>query len=123
MQQGIGAKSYRYPVKMQVSCCRSDRVLNFAAPSSAEAGTGGSQVEDAIAAGRHEDVCHYCQGDVILLLLVFLRFHLVVGELSPTAHAASVASLGEAVRSLAGANVHLAEFAELAASLPVGGGS
>jgi predicted PolB exonuclease-like 3'-5' exonuclease len=77
-------------------------------------GMDGSEVEGAINAGRHEEGTAYCQGDVVLLYLVLLRYLVVTGDLSAAAHDASVASLAQAIARLPGGGAHLAVFAALA---------
>jgi predicted PolB exonuclease-like 3'-5' exonuclease len=77
-------------------------------------GMEGGQVEGAILDGRHDEVCRYCEGDTVLLYVVYLRYLLLTGDLTPAAHHASLASLATAIRARGAAGDHLAEFADLA---------
>jgi len=56
-------------------------------------GVDGSQVEGLHAAGRLAEIERYCLADVAQTALLFLRFRLLQGQLSPEAHAAREAEL------------------------------
>jgi len=54
-------------------------------------GMGGEQVFDYWKAGRLAEIRAYCETDVFNTYLVWLRFQLIRGQLSPTAHTAELA--------------------------------
>ncbi len=71
-------------------------------------GFSGARVWDAWRAGDLLGIRRYCETDVLNTWLVFLRFQLLRGRLSPTAHATEVARVKTLLRE---ANEpHLAEF-------------
>lgn len=53
-------------------------------------GMDGSKVWDAYKAGQLEDIRNYCETDVANTHLVFLRFQLMRGHLTPAAYAAEI---------------------------------
>jgi len=71
-------------------------------------GMSGSQVWDAYCEGKIDAIRDYCETDVVNTFLVFLRFQLVRGQLTPEAHAREVGLIRETLaRSEAG---HWKEF-------------
>ena len=56
-------------------------------------GVDGSQVEGLHAAGRIDEIERYCLADVAQTALLFLRFRMLQGQLSPEAYAARDAEL------------------------------
>jgi len=52
-------------------------------------GMDGTQVEGMALEGRWEEIATYCESDVVALYLLFLRYQLMVGELSEDAYYAS----------------------------------
>ena len=69
-------------------------------------GMDGSKVEEAAIAGRHDEICRYCEIDTVMLYCAWLRFQLAAGDLTPDSHAASLALLGEAIVEM-GENGHI----------------
>ena len=58
-------------------------------------GLAGSEVQGAFAAGRIEEIRRYCETDVLNTYLLYLRFQLLRGTLSPDEHASEVALVRE----------------------------
>lgn len=56
-------------------------------------GVDGSQVKEMVETGRLSEVRDYCETDVLSTYLIFLRFALFRGELSPKGYELSVANL------------------------------
>ena len=83
-------------------------------------GMDGSEVETAIGEGRHQEVCQYCEGDVVLLYAVWLRYLMVSEELSAASYNASVGSLANQIRVKGAAGEHLTAFTRVPA-IPAGG--
>lgn len=79
-------------------------------------GMDGSKVEEAAIAGRHDEICRYCEIDTVMLYCAWLRFQLAAGDLTPDSHAASLALLGEAIDEMGENGVHLAAFGALGAA-------
>jgi hypothetical protein len=52
-------------------------------------------VQGAFAAGRSEEIRRYCETDVLNTYLLYLRFQLLRGTLSPDEHAGEVALVRE----------------------------
>jgi len=71
-------------------------------------GFSGARVWDAWRAGDLLGIRRYCETDVLNTWLVFLRFQLLRGRLSPAAHAAEVARVKTLLREAT--EPHLAEF-------------
>ena len=71
-------------------------------------GMGGAQVWDAYQAGKLAEIRNYCEADVVNTYLVFLRFQLMRGALTPDQHRTEC----EVVRSTLGksAEPHWKEF-------------
>ena len=76
-------------------------------------GMDGSKVEEVAIAGRHDEICRYCEIDTMVLYRARLRFQLAAGDLTPDSHAASLASLGEAIEEMEDNGIHLAAFGTL----------
>jgi predicted PolB exonuclease-like 3'-5' exonuclease len=53
-------------------------------------GIDGSQVETMVAAGRLEEIAAYCDTDILVTYLLFLRFMLVTGGLGVDSYGASL---------------------------------
>lgn len=77
-------------------------------------GVDGSKVEDYVNQGRIAEVSAYCEGDVGLLLGIWLRYQLACGDLTPEAHAESWASFAACVRARSGDQSHLSPLVEVA---------
>ena len=75
-------------------------------------GIDGTQVEAFVNANRIEDVANYCEFDVLSTYLLFLRYMLVVGELSVENHQQSLSSFSKFIADRIGKRPHLASFAE-----------
>jgi len=71
-------------------------------------GFSGARVWDAWRAGDLLGIRRYCETDVLNTWLVFLRFQLLRGRLSPTAHATEIARVKTLLREAT--EPHLAEF-------------
>jgi len=54
-------------------------------------GMGGDKVWDAWRAGRIGEIRDYCEADVLNTYLIYLRFELIRGRLTPAAHASELA--------------------------------
>ncbi len=72
-------------------------------------GMHGSQVWDAYLSGGLARIRQYCETDVINTYLVYLRFELLRGNLTPAEHGAEVARMRSLLRESAAP--HLQEFA------------
>lgn len=75
-------------------------------------GGHGSEVAEMIAEGRIGDVRNYCEGDVLNLFGLYLRWALMTGICSPSGHNASVQSLLDHCDAEKGERPHLGEFAD-----------
>lgn len=73
-------------------------------------GVGGAGVWDAWQAGEIAGIRDYCEADVVNTYLVYLRFQMMRGALSPEQHRAECELVRETLGSLAGA--HWREFLE-----------
>ena len=71
-------------------------------------GMSGEGVWEAHLEGRHEAIRNYCETDVLNTFLVYLRFELMRGRLSPVEHDAECARVREWLR--ASSKPHLREF-------------
>ena len=71
-------------------------------------GMDGSKVWDAYKAGKLNEIRHYCETDVANTHLVFLRFQLMRGHLSPAAYAAEIKLVRETLSGYSGK--HWQEF-------------
>ncbi|HEX8013491.1 MAG TPA: 3'-5' exonuclease [Casimicrobiaceae bacterium] len=60
-------------------------------------GLAGSEVHAAFLAGRIEDVRRYCEADVLNTYLLYLRFQLLRGTLSPAEYASEVSLVREKI--------------------------
>lgn len=80
-------------------------------------GIDGSKVKEYVEAGRLAEVRNYCETDVLATYLVFLRFALFRGELTPTGFAASVTNLKTYLANERGNRPHLGEFADAWAAI------
>jgi predicted PolB exonuclease-like 3'-5' exonuclease len=101
-----------------------ERLSNFGAtsrPSLAElcaicgirvkiGGMDGSQVEKLAVLQRWHEIGEYCETDVMALYLLFLRYQLVVGEMTPEAFAASMVGVNGFIRENSCERPHLAPF-------------
>lgn len=75
-------------------------------------GGHGSEVSEMIAQGRLADVRSYCEGDVLNLFGLYLRWALLTGLCSPAGHNESVRSLLARCDAEREARAHLGEFAD-----------
>jgi 3'-5' exonuclease len=81
-------------------------------------GVAGKDVGALYAQGAHDRIAGYCMTDVVQTWLVYLRWRLLAGTLTPAGYAASVASCREDLPPLfrerldAAARPHLAAFLE-----------
>jgi 3'-5' exonuclease len=75
-------------------------------------GMDGSQVEPMVQAGRIADVAAYCETDIVATFLVFLRYALIVGELSPESYELSLVSLHDFLAARIGKRPHLSAYVE-----------
>ena len=75
-------------------------------------GMDGSKVWDAFKAGQIEEIRNYCETDVANTHLVYLRFQLMRGHLTPTAYKAEIKLVRETLAgyTLDGKSLHWAEF-------------
>lgn len=73
-------------------------------------GVDGSMVKDMVDAGRLKDVRDYCELDVLSTFLVFLRFALFRGELTPAGHHKSEQKLREYLQLGRSERPHLGTF-------------
>ena len=71
-------------------------------------GFDGSQVWDAYQAGDIERIRRYCETDVLNTWLIYLRFELLRGRLSPAEHAQEIELVKALLRS--GKEPHYAQF-------------
>ena len=83
-------------------------------------GMDGSKVWQAFQDGRINDIRDYCETDAANTYLVFLRFQLLRGALSPDEYAAEVARVRDWVAQQAGDHPHWQAFV---AAWPAGGRS
>jgi predicted PolB exonuclease-like 3'-5' exonuclease len=72
-------------------------------------GMSGDQVWDAHLAGRTDDIRNYCETDVINTFLIYLRFELMRGRLTPEEHDREVDLVRQALRE--SPRPHLQEYA------------
>jgi predicted PolB exonuclease-like 3'-5' exonuclease len=82
------------------------RVLGFPG----KIGGHGSGVEEMVAAGRLEHVRAYCEGDVLNLFCMYLRWTLLTARMTPGGHDASVASLVDLLGRERAVRPHLGTF-------------
>lgn len=75
-------------------------------------GVDGSQVDTLVKAGRLADVRNYCETDVLATFILFLRYALFRGELSPEEHVQSVAAVIRHLDQNRTERPHLGEFAD-----------
>jgi predicted PolB exonuclease-like 3'-5' exonuclease len=73
-------------------------------------GIDGSLVESFVNSGRIEEVANYCEADVLSTYLLFLRYMLVVGELSVEGFQRSISSFAELILSRVEKRPHLSSF-------------
>ena len=73
-------------------------------------GIDGSQVEKLALLQRWREIGEYCETDVMALYLLFLRYQLVVGELTPDEYAASMAGVNSFISENSSKWSHLAPF-------------
>jgi predicted PolB exonuclease-like 3'-5' exonuclease len=73
-------------------------------------GMSGEAVWDAHIEGRNEDIRNYCETDVVNTYLIYLRFELMRGRLTPDEHDRECAAVRAWLESTGKA--HLAGFAE-----------
>jgi len=71
-------------------------------------GMHGAQVWEAYQQGKLADIRAYCETDVLNTYLIYLRFELIRGRLTPQEHGAEEARLREFLRS--SGTAHLLEF-------------
>jgi predicted PolB exonuclease-like 3'-5' exonuclease len=83
----------------------------------AKLGVDGSQVKALVASGRLSEVRDYCETDVLATYLIFLRFALFRGEISPRGHELSVANLRGYLTAERTARPHLGLFLDQWAAL------
>lgn len=70
-------------------------------------GIDGSQVEPMVAAGRLEEVAAYCETDIFVTYLVFLRFSLVTGGIDLDCYANSLEHVRRHISERVGRRPHL----------------
>jgi 3'-5' exonuclease len=75
-------------------------------------GMDGGQVEPLLAAGRLSEIAAYCETDVIATFLVFLRYALVVGDLSAEAYTLSRAGLCQFLEERLAKRPHFGGYVE-----------
>jgi 3'-5' exonuclease len=75
-------------------------------------GMDGSQVEPMVHAGRIAEVAAYCETDIVATYLVFLRYALIVGELSSKAYELSLVSLRDFLAARIAKRPHLSAYVE-----------
>ena len=80
-------------------------------------GIDGSLVKSYVDTGRLAEVRNYCETDVLATYLVFLRFALFRGELTPTGFQASVANLKAYLSTERIDRPHLGEFSDAWAAM------
>ena len=73
-------------------------------------GGHGSEVEQAVAEGRIEDVRAYCKADVLNLAGLYFRWAYVTGRTDAEGHDAAVASMMRLLASTRAERPHLGEF-------------
>lgn len=71
-------------------------------------GMDGSKVWDAYKAGKIEEIRNYCETDVVNTHLVYLRFQLMRGQLTPAAYQAEIALVRDTLSGYSAA--HWREF-------------
>jgi len=110
-----------------------ERLSNFGAtsrPSLAElcaicdipakiGGIDGSQVESLALLQRWQEIAAYCETDVMALYLLFLRYQLVVGELTPEGYAASMVGVNSFIGENSSKWSHLAPFTTHASAVSI----
>jgi predicted PolB exonuclease-like 3'-5' exonuclease len=79
-------------------------------------GMDGSKVWDAYKAGGIEDIRNYCETDVANTHLIFLRFKLMRGQLSPSAYDAEIALVRDTLTGYTHANPALPHWSEFLAA-------
>lgn len=80
----------------------------------------GSQVEAMVNANRLEDVADYCESDVVITYLLYLRFALISGELGGEAYYKSLQHLRIFIEGRIGKRPHLSKYL---AAMPTSGAS
>jgi len=73
-------------------------------------GMDGSQVERLALLQRWREIGEYCETDVMALYLLFLRYQLVVGELTPEGYDASMISVNSFISKSSSERPHLGAF-------------
>jgi predicted PolB exonuclease-like 3'-5' exonuclease len=68
----------------------------------------GDMVWDAYLAGQHEAIRNYCETDALNTYLIYLRFELMRGRLTPVEHDAECARVRDWLR--VATKPHLREF-------------
>ncbi len=71
----------------------------------------GSKVQQLVDSGRFELIAAYCERDVVLTYLIWLRFELFSGRLSEKSYYASLTNLDQYLRSGRTARSHLQDLA------------
>jgi len=82
-------------------------------------GIDGSQVEAMVAEGRLEEVAMYCDTDIFVTYLIFLRFMLVTGGLDVDSYDGSLDGLREHIAARLSKRPHLTPYLEALAALAV----
>lgn len=83
----------------------------------------GSQVQTLVDAGRFTEIAAYCERDVVLTYLLWLRFELFSGRLTEITYRASLENLGQYLGTACSAKSHLQDLGTAAAhpaSAPAG---
>src|SRR4051794_24192812 len=70
-------------------------------------GIDGSQVESMVVAGRLEELAAYCDTDIFVTYLAFLRFSLVTGEINPSSYTGSLENLRQHIADRVQKREHL----------------
>jgi predicted PolB exonuclease-like 3'-5' exonuclease len=93
-------------------------------------GIDGSQVEPMVAAGRIEEVAAYCDTDIFVTYILFLRFSLVTGGINLNSYAGSLERLHQHIADRVEKRPHLQEYLrvlesmmDLAGNLRIGSGA
>jgi 3'-5' exonuclease len=79
-------------------------------------GMDGSQVEELALLHRWREIGEYCETDVMALYLLFLRYQLIVGELTPEGYDASMIGVNSFISKISCERPHLECFSAATAS-------
>ncbi len=76
----------------------------------------GSQVQQLVDAGRFAEIAAYCERDVVLTYLLWLRFELFSGRLTEVTYRVSLEKLGQYLATARSTKLHLQDLAMSVAS-------